>query len=352
MINKNCDLGAFVGIPVIDISKLKTNASQLELERLSGSIAAACQEYGFFMVRNHGINTNLLNDLLKVAMKFFSQTEEEKLAISMVNSGLSWRGYFPLGQELTADKPDAKEGLYFGREEKVLYKATKRIPLTGPNQFPGQLPSMKPLVLSYLNELEALAGDLLETFAIALLGYSQRKFFKRQFRDSPTILFRLFNYVNTQQNTGWGVGEHTDYGFLTLLYQDQAGGLQVKTLSNNWIDVEPLKDAFVVNIGDMLELWSGGRFIATPHRVKPPKPGKSRISMPFFFDPAYDAVLQAISSESFSPTYQKVTLPKEFKRWDGIDLNKNSQFPFETYGEYLWHKVSQVFPDLAKSSAN
>ncbi|MFK7825788.1 MAG: isopenicillin N synthase family dioxygenase [Oligoflexales bacterium] len=338
-----------MGIPVIDISHLRTKLSESSTKTVSNSIASACQEYGFFMVKNHGISINLLNDILKISRQFFASPNKAKMKISMNHSGLSWRGYFPPGHELTANLPDAKEGLYFGREEGVNYQGDERVPLTGPNQFPKNFPSMRPLVLSYLKELESLAQDLMTAFAIALLGYNQKDYFRLQFRDKPTILFRLFNYLSKHPGSSWGVGEHTDYGFLTLLYQDQIGGLQVKTLSNDWIDVDPLPETFVVNIGDMMEFWSEGRFIATPHRVKPPDSGRDRISMPFFFDPAFDAILKPIPSENFLPLYQKVDLPKEFKRWDGMALNTNIEFPFKTYGDYLWHKVSQVFPKLASS---
>ena len=300
------------------------------------------------MIKNHGIPNSLIDDLTNAGGEFFQLPDQEKQKINMSHSGLAWKGYFPVGQELTANIPDAKEGLYFGREEEALYLGGKRVPMTGPNQFPDSVPQMKPLLLRYMIELEKLSQDLMEAFATSLLNYKQKNFFQRLFKDKPTVLFRIFNY-KYEQSAKWGVGEHSDYGFLTLLYQDKTGGLEVKALDNRWLEVEPVDGAFVVNIGDMMELWSGGRFIATPHRVKAPIKGVKRLSMPFFFDPAYDAVLGSIPFDQYSQKYQKVQLPKGYKRWDGIEFNEKKEFPFKTYGEFLWHKVSQVFPELAES---
>lgn len=338
-----------MSIPIIDISSLRVVNSQKSIDKVSNEIGSACQKYGFFLIKNHGVPKTLVNELSSLARNFFAKPDEEKLQIDMQKSGLAWKGYFALGRELTSKLPDAKEGLYFGREEAVSYQNKQRIPLTGPNQFPKDMPRFKPLLLEYLSNMEELSQVLMEAFATALLGYERKDFFRIQFRDEPTVLFRIFNYLRKNKSSEWGVGEHTDYGFLTLLYQDNAVGLQVKSLDGNWLDVEPVEDTFVVNIGDMMEFWSGGRFVATPHRVKPPLPGISRLSMPFFFDPAYDAVLDPVPADSFQSTYEKVNLAKDFKRWDGLQLSEGGQLPFKTYGDYLWNKVSQVFPDLANS---
>ena len=123
------------------------------------------------------------------------------------------------------------------------------------------------------------------------LGIGERYFIDRYTRH-PTLLFRIFNYPASPPQPGpdlRGVGEHTDYGLLTLLYQDDAGGLQVKH-GAEWLDVPYVPGSFVVNLGDMLERLTGGRYTSALHRVINTS-GRSRISMPFFFDPAFDAVL-------------------------------------------------------------
>jgi isopenicillin N synthase-like dioxygenase len=135
------------------------------------------------------------------------------------------------------------------------------------------------------------------------------------------------------------VGEHTDYGLLTLLYQDEIGGLQVKH-GSGWIDVPYVPGSFVVNVGDMLERLTSGRYTSALHRVINSS-GRSRISMPFFFDPRFDAELRPI--QGVGPVAVR---PGLIDRWDGIDLRDVRG----TYGDYLVGKVSKVFPDLGRSA--
>jgi len=132
----------------------------------------------------------------------------------------------------------------------------------------------------------------------------------------------------------WGVGEHTDYGLLTLLRQDDVGGLQVKT-REGWIEAPPLPHSFVCNIGDMLDRMTGGLYRSTPHRVRLNTSGRDRLSFPFFFDPAFDARVQPIEG-----------LPQadddSATRWD----RANPHVFDGTYGDYLLGKVGKVFPQL------
>ncbi|HUR03984.1 MAG TPA: 2OG-Fe(II) oxygenase family protein, partial [Nonomuraea sp.] len=128
----------------------------------------------------------------------------------------------------------------------------------------------------------------------------------------------------------WGVGEHTDYGLLTLLLQDDNSGLQVHT-TRGWIDAPPLPGTFVCNIGDMLDKLTGGLYRSTPHRVRNLS-GNERLSYPFFFDPGWDCEVPPLPYT-----------PGGRARWDGQDLRAFSG----TYGDYLLAKVSKVFPHLA-----
>ncbi|MCP4247943.1 MAG: isopenicillin N synthase family oxygenase, partial [bacterium] len=137
----------------------------------------------------------------------------------------------------------------------------------------------------------------------------------------------------------WGVGEHTDYGLLTLLAQDRNGGLEVKT-PGGWIDAPPLPGALVCNIGDMLDRLTGGRFRSTPHRVRN-RGGQGRLSFPLFFDPDFAAELRPLPAAAAMGAREDGG-PASEPRWDGADLQA-----FEgTYGDYLLGKVSKVFPEL------
>lgn len=132
------------------------------------------------------------------------------------------------------------------------------------------------------------------------------------------------------------MGEHTDYGVLTILKQDDCGGLQVKT-GSGWIEAPPLADSFVCNIGDMLDRMTGGLYLSTPHRVRNIS-GKSRYSFPLFFDPNFNSVVSPIFKE-------KPPIDNQLNRWDQTSVHLLSG----TYGDYLLGKVAKVFPELKKA---
>jgi isopenicillin N synthase-like dioxygenase len=245
-----------------------------------------------------------------------------------------------VGGELTSGRPDLKEGVYFGEElPDDDPRVQARLPLHGSNLFPSQVPGFREAVLEYMRALTALSHELL-ALAGRGLGVGENYFLDRYTRH-PTLLFRIFNYPASPPNATAdlrGVGEHTDYGLLTLLYQDDAGGLQVKHADAGWINVPPVPNSFVINLGDMLERLTAGRYTSALHRVINTS-GRSRISMPFFFDPAFDAVLEPIPG--VAPARAR---PGLIERWDGLDLRN----VHGTYGDYLIGKVSRVFPELGR----
>jgi isopenicillin N synthase-like dioxygenase len=157
------------------------------------------------------------------------------------------------------------------------------------------------------------------------------QYFRRTYTANPTLLFRVFEYPAATAE-GWGVGEHTDYGLLTLLAQDENGGLLVKT-PNGWIEAPPIEGALVCNIGDMLDRLTGGVYRSTPHRVRNLS-GKSRLSFPFFFDPGWDAEIVPLPAHANARDDSR-------ERWDQANVHAFSG----TYGEYLLGKVSKVFPE-------
>jgi len=187
-------------------------------------------------------------------------------------------------------------------------------------------------VLGYLDALTGLGQAVLRGVALSL-GLDA-EYFAAGYTASPTVLFRVFRYPAVPpEEASWGVGEHTDYGLLTLLAQDDAGGLQVRT-PNGWADAPPLPGTFVANIGDMLDRLTGGWYRSTPHRVRNTS-GRDRLSYPFFLDPGFTDEIpplpgRAAAGEGGEP------------RWDGQNLHAFSG----TYGDYLLGKVSKVFPQL------
>lgn len=323
-------------LPVIDMSPLFEADDAAGRARVAQAIAAACEAHGFFYLTGHGIAPEVLAALEAESRRFFALPLEAKQAIAMSRGGRAWRGWFPLGGELTSGKPDLKEGLYLGTELAADHPRVRaRMPMHGPNLWPAELPGLKAAVLAFMEAAARAAAVLMEGVSLSL-GLDA-DWFQRAYLAEPTVLFRIFHYPAGGGADAWGVGEHTDYGLLTLLAQDRFGGLQVKT-PGGWIEAPPMDGALVCNIGDMLERLTGGRFRSTPHRVRNLS-GHDRLSFPLFFDPDFTARMQPlpVAEEASS----KVAADR-MERWDQASVHE-----FEgTYGDYLLSKVAKVFPQL------
>ncbi|NJP89968.1 isopenicillin N synthase family oxygenase [Nonomuraea sp. FMUSA5-5] len=308
-------------LPVIDIAPLlQAEAADPGKRAVADAIGAACREHGFFYVSGHGVPPALIERLDAASRRFFALPEPVKDEISMARGGRAWRGFFPVGGELTSGRPDLKEGIYFGAEQ-----PPGDLPLHGPNLFPAQVPELREAVLEYLPAMTRVGQAVMSGIALSL-GLAE-DYFRTGYTADPTILFRIFHYPPgpADDPDTWGVGEHTDYGLLTLLLQDGNGGLQVRT-ATGWIEAPPVPGTFVCNIGDMLDKLTGGRYRSTPHRVRN-RSGNERLSFPFFFDPGWDSEVPPLPYAGG-------------RRWDGqVDFTG-------TYGEYLLSKVSKVFPHL------
>ena len=322
-------------LPVIEVGPLLGGGSAADRGAVAEEIQAACRERGFFYVTGHGMPPDLLDQLAEASAEFFARPLADKLEIAMERGGRAWRGYFPVGAELTSGQPDLKEGLYFGTE---LPDADPRVraglPLHGRNLFPRQVPRLRPLVLSYLDALTNAGQAVLAGVALSL-GLDAA-YFASGYTADPTILFRIFHYPSSSPgDAGWGVGEHTDYGLLTLLAQDDRGGLQIAA-PEGWIDAPPIPGTLVCNIGDMLDRLTGGWYRSTPHRVRNLS-GHGRLSFPFFQDPGFSAEVPPLPERAAAGSDGR-------RRWDGQDLRAFTG----TYGDYLLGKVSKVFPQLQR----
>ncbi|HXL96037.1 MAG TPA: 2-oxoglutarate and iron-dependent oxygenase domain-containing protein [Streptosporangiaceae bacterium] len=330
-------------LPVIDVEPLIGPAALIgpadaaAQADVAGQIQAACRDRGFFYVTGHGVPAGLLAELAEASTEFFALPMAEKLEISMARGGRAWRGFFPVGAELTSGRPDLKEGLYFGAElppddPRVL----AGLPLHGGNLFPRQVPRLRPLVLAYLDALATAGQAILSGIALSLgleAGY-----FASGYTADPTILFRIFHYPpSAPLAQDWGVGEHTDYGLLTLLAQDDSGGLQIAA-PEGWIDAPPMPGTLVCNIGDMLDRLTGGWYRSTPHRVRNLS-GHGRLSFPFFLDPGFAAEVPPLPGRAAAAADGR-------PRWDGQDLRAFTG----TYGDYLLGRVARVFPQLRRDA--
>jgi isopenicillin N synthase-like dioxygenase len=316
-------------VPIVDLRQSNATAR----------IGEACRNVGFFYVVGHGVDESLQQRLEHASRQFFALDLETRLEIRMERGGRAWRGYFPLGGELTSGKPDLKEGIYFGAELDDDHPPVKAgVPLHGRNLFPREIPELRPAVLEYMAAMTALGHTLMEHISLSL-GLAG-SYFADHYTSDPLILFRIFSYPPSPQESrdaSFGVGEHTDYGLLTILRQDAYGGLQVKA-GSGWIDADPLPNSFVCNIGDMLDRITGGLYLSTPHRVRNLS-GHDRLSFPFFFDPNFNAEVRPI-------THGGVVRDNAQERWDHSSVHEFRG----TYGDYLLSKVSKVFPQLHRDA--
>jgi isopenicillin N synthase-like dioxygenase len=335
------NLGAFCGavneISVIDVAPLlEPRATRQELLSLALRFRRACRESGFFYVVGHGIDETLVRDLERLSRAFFARPLQEKLRIRMALGGRAWRGYFPVGDELTSGHPDQKEGIYFGAELASDHpNVAAGLPLHGRNLYPDGIPGFDRAVHAYMRAMTDLGQLLLRGVAMSLdldPGY-----FLDRYTREPLVLFRIFHYppIPASDASSWSVGEHTDYGLLTILRQDDCGGLEVKSPSG-WVEARPIEGSFVCNLGDMLDRMTGGYYRSTAHRVRNVS-GRERVSFPFFLDPGWDVAVSAIRPGAS-------LLDDADERWDRASVHAFHG----TYGDYLLGKVSKVFPALKR----
>ena len=298
------------------------------------AIDHACRTTGFFALSGHGIDPAARRRLIDAARQVFDLPIERKRAVSLHAGGTAWRGWFPLGGELTSGVPDLKEGCYFGRE-----LPPDPTPLHGPNIWPEEVPALRTEVLAWMTAMEDIGQRVLSAMAVGL-GL-RPDWFVRQLTLDPTVLFRIFRYPPhptdpTHAANRWGVAEHTDYGLLTLLAHDGTPGLEVR-VGEAWMQVDPDPDLIVCNLGDMLDRLTLGRYRSTPHRVRNVA-DHDRFSLPFFLDPAWSAHVEPLPLDD-----GWVTPTERSDRWDSADLTD----VHGVYGDWLLAKVSKVFPDLA-----
>jgi isopenicillin N synthase-like dioxygenase len=325
-------------LALIDVAPLRSPGA--DTDDVAARIDRACRELGFFRVTGHGVDPSLLGRLDRASRAFFARPDEEKEPYAMARAGSAWRGWFPLRGEITSGRPDRKEGLYVGVDHPDDHPLVRAgTPLHGRNLLPdGEL---REAVDAWLGALRPLADAIMRGVALGL-GLPA-DWFERHVSGDPTVLFRIFQYPALDDNDvtdEWGVGEHTDYGLLTLLAQDDAGGLEVQTPDGRWLDVPAEPGVFVCNLGDMLDRLTEGRYRSTPHRVRNTS-GRTRLSFPYFFDPSWHAQVTPLPLDGAAPA----TDPG--RRWDGQNLQAWSG----RYGDYLTAKVAKVFPDLFASVA-
>ncbi|MDR3509912.1 MAG: 2-oxoglutarate and iron-dependent oxygenase domain-containing protein [Caulobacteraceae bacterium] len=313
---------AFSSIPVIDIAALAGD-DRAAFEAAARKIAEACETVGFFYIKNHGVPDALIERAYALSRQFHTSDEALKQRVHVARSPGS-RGWMPLSDEdgdpnpyrlhpPEPGKPDYDSQPRLHEAFDLALEIADDDPdfLAGnvmlvPNQWPDWIPGFREEVMAYYAAVQTVGVSLFKAFAFSL-GLPE-DFFVERTKKAPSQL-RLLHYPPNDKpmdNTHLGIGAHSDFECFTILNQS-APGLQVMNAADEWVAAPPIEGTFIVNIGDLLEGWTNGRFKATQHRVV--NTGKDRYSMPLFFAVDYHTEIEPLPqfvSEDRPPKYSKI----------------------------------------------
>ena len=312
-------------IPVIDVKNLFSEKSSA-IEKIANEFIDAYSTIGFSYITNHGIDDAIISDVFNASREFHALPINEKNKIALnelhrgyiaintstdVNSDLAevkkpnQSESFMMMREAGSDDPDVKYGSY----------------LTGPNRWPIKPSRFKERVTKYADKMTKLC-DRLTLIIMNSLGVKELDY--QNLFERPTIWLRLLYYPPQilPDNDLYGSAPHRDFGALTVLAQDQVGGLQVQSPDGDWLDVPELPNSFVVNVGNMLHRLTNGLLISTPHRVIN-KSSNERYSCPFFYDPNINAVIKPQGNR--------------------VSANNPENFEPIIYGDYLKHELTSTY---------
>ena len=308
-------------LPVISMRRLESGRTAGAMA-VAREIRAACETVGFFYVRDHGVPLETIETARSACLEFYRRPLEEKLRAG-VNE--MHRGFVPMGQTVLSDGAltDHKEsftmGLDLPRDDPDVVAGR---PLMGPNVFPDDMPHMRDAMVACRDAVAACAARLLRAIALALSLPTD--FFEAMY-DKPLVRLSANYYPPLPPDAPsnqFGTSPHTDYGVITLLWQDDRGGLELRHRSGSWHPATPKPGTFVVNIGDLLARWTNDRFVSTAHRVRNLS-GLERLSLACFYDPHPDTVVECIES-----CREPGTAPR---------------YPVTTCGEYIRSRFDAVF---------
>ena len=280
-------MAEFTEIPVLDLAPLTSGGDKTQL---AIDFANAYGNTGFGYIINHGVDPKLRKSIFAASKQFHTLSEAQKQAIALDKNH---RGYIAINTstDVNSDladvtKPNQSTSFMMMREDEF---ARSDVYLSGPNQWPA-LKGFQDVCEAYAEAMTELAHKLMR---LALDAIDVREQGILEAFDTPTIWLRLLHYPPQPPQAAedlYGSAPHKDFGCLTLLAQDDVGGLQVQTPAGKWVDVPPREDAFILNVGDMLHRMSNGKLLSTPHRVINTS-GRERYSVPFFFDPNISTIV-------------------------------------------------------------
>lgn len=295
-------------IPVIDVSGLQAADYTSAAAAVGRQIAAACRDTGFFYIVGHGVPAEVVDGVFEANRTFHARADREKLPLKLN----SWhRGYQPMASTkmnssarfAPATMPNQLESFIIRDEISESDPRFKREPFIGPNQWPDDA-VFRAQVEGYHGAVRTLAAKLLPAFACAVGNAPD--YFDRFF-DPPSTTLRLVHYPPTPADATpdhIGIYPHTDYGFFTILAQDDVGGLEIQTINGRWIEAPHIENAFVMNIGDVMARWTNDVFNSSPHRVVNKSTTRDRYSVALFFDPDYRSMIECL--DGFADTAAEV----------------------------------------------
>ncbi len=278
-------------IPTIDISAL-AHPDSPEYKATAQQILDACVGIGFLSITGTGVSQGSVDQVRQTVRKIFDLEESRKWDQAITRE--NYRGYIPMGFFTPNDgsgKADKYEGYKLHHEVQEDAEIRQACALYGPNIWPDHAPEARGVILNYWSQLDHVTDLLLGALETGLnLTPGQ---LQDAFRDPLTNMTLLHYPPQAAEEDGYGIHPHKDTDALTIIAPDPVGGLEVQTRDGGWITPDCPEGGFVVNIGDMLELWSGGRLKSTPHRVVN-RSGKERYSFPYFAVPRHDVVIQPL----------------------------------------------------------
>jgi isopenicillin N synthase-like dioxygenase len=298
-----------LSVPTIDLAPYLEGTPRGKA-KVAAEVGRACTDIGFLSIVGHGVPTNLIEGCYSVSKEFFDLPLAEKTKYDRPRP--DWvRGYSMVGGEglsYSLDKPappDLKESLTIGPvnvpEHDEYFHGAAAGPHFAPNLWPERPPALKPTWIAYFKAMENLSAQLMRIFALSL--DLPEHFFDDKI-DKHISMFRVLNYPDQADEPlpdQLRAGAHSDYGSLTIVRQEEApGGLEVQNQDGEWVPVKPVPGGFVVNIGDLMMQWTNDLWRSTMHRVvNPPRDkalGSRRISLVFFHQPNYDAMVDCLES--------------------------------------------------------
>jgi isopenicillin N synthase-like dioxygenase len=313
-------------VPILDLGPLLGGG---DITGLARELRAACEGTAFFYIRNHGIAPGVLDDVFAQSRRFFERPVAARMTVL---KDRFHRGYLPVGTtKYPGRQPDLKDSFDIGvdlpLDDPDVAGGT---PLYGPNQWPADLPGFRAPVERYFDAVRALGLQLLRVFAVSL--DLEEDFFQRLYR-KPAVLTRLMHYPVPDEAPSddlFGASAHTDFGVITILAQDPSGGLEVMKRDGEWIGAPYVEGTFVVNLGDLMHRWTNEFYQSNPHRVVN-RIGRSRYSIPTFFNPDHRARVEVLPSciRPDRPAKYEPVLAGEYVT-DKIKINQGYRPPNET----------------------